>query len=131
MAASTLPPIFLYATALDALADFHDEVRKRAKLPEGSKTFDSLWSYESEARRRFGPDKLRWAWTCHHCGTTATAADYAAVGAPQPKIGFACVGSFLPGHPCNYDGNKPYPINPVTVQLPGRVKARMLAFAER
>lgn len=116
--------------AFGALNDFHNRVRLRRKLMETANEYDGIPGWEREARRRFGPNKLGWKWTCHHCLTTFSVADYILSGAPQDKIGFACLGIFEPSVHCSYNGILPLPGNPVTVLMAGGVKMRMLAFAE-
>lgn len=122
-------PVILRPKALDVLNSLHDQVRERRKLREQPKTYASLHAWERAARRRFGHEKLGWKWRCHHCGTVFSAADYLVAGAPQDKIGFACLGAFEPRVPCNYDGSKPLPVGPIKVHV-GDVTTRMLAFAD-
>lgn len=125
-----LPPIILQARGLDVLEHLHDEVRRRRKLREQPKTYDSVELWEREARRRFGADKRAWAWRCHHCGTAFSAADYLLAGAPQDQIGYACIGRWEPRVRCTFNGATPVPANPITVRI-GDQTARMLAFHDK
>lgn len=119
-AVATSEPIVLRATGLSLAQAFRDE----------KPNYDSMADWEREGRRRFGLNKLGWAWTCHHCLTSFRAADYALRGAPQAKIGFACLGAYEKSIPCNYDGTNRVPSNPITIRLPGGVTAHMLAFKD-
>ena len=92
--------------------------------------------WRAEGVRRFGPDEMKWRFTCPACGHVATPADYEAVGAKDTHVAFSCVGRFLdsprdafakgPG-PCNYAGGGLIGLNPVEIE--GR-KARYFAFAD-
>lgn len=124
-------PIVVKAKPLDVLAELHNDARRRRKVREAQpRDYYGMPDWEREARRRFGPERARWRFRCHHCGTVYDAAAALVRGMPVDQVGFACIGTVEASVACNYDGTKPYPINPVTVRLPGGLTARMLMFAE-
>lgn len=114
-------PIILRAKALDV----------SVKVPDVTGNllhFDSIDQWQRAARRRFGADKLKWAFVCHHCGTIYSAADAVYAKMPQDQIGFSCIGPYEPSVNCTYNGRNKMPPNPVTVLVAGQT-ARMLSFA--
>ena len=114
-------PIVLRAKPLDASARFPT---RDGRL----RHFDSLGDWHAAAERLFGDERRCWAFTCHHCHTTYSAADGALAGMPVEKIGFSCIGPYDPRVGCTYNGANKLPPNPVTVTIHGQT-ARMLAFA--
>ena len=87
--------------------------------------------WEAEGVRRFGEDRMRWAFVCPICGHVATVRDYKDAGAPGGAVGFSCVGRWSrekrqafggvgageerPG-PCDYAGGGLFMMNPLEVE---------------
>lgn len=88
----------------------------------------TLDEYIKEAFKRFGADKMLWAWKCPLCGFVQTAAMYKAAKAPESAIAFSCVGRWIDGSrkafggsgpgPCDYAGGGLFAVNPVVVVHP-------------
>lgn len=126
------PPIVVTAKPLDASARIPDIVGKDQHYPR----IERWWA---AARKRFGPIRPHWKFQCHHCKTCYSAADGHKAGMPAHKIGFSCIGPYVQDDPeventhpvksCDYDGTNRFPPNPVTIEMPGGVTARMLSFA--
>jgi hypothetical protein len=74
--------------------------------------------YYAEAARRFGPDPRRWAFVCPRCGRVATAAEYAAAGAPQGAVGYSCVGRYDKSGGCAYRGGCAFSLAPIRLDSP-------------
>lgn len=81
--------------------------------------------WEAEGVRRFGEDRMLWAFVCPVCGHVATVQDYKDAGAPSGAVGFSCVGRWAgpkrraiggegPG-PCDYAGGGLFMLNPLEV----------------
>lgn len=126
------PPIVLTAKTLDASVKFPNE---QGKIEH----YDRIERWWAEAKRRFGADRVKWAFRCHHCKTDYTAGDARVAGMPANQVGFSCIGPYVAldrkvanNHPvkrCTYDGRNKFPHNPVTIAMPGGITARMLSFA--
>lgn len=95
--------------------------------PEAVMTRDE---WEAEGRRRFGDDKMKWAFVCPICDHVATVQEYKDAGAPHGAVAFSCVGRWVgakrqafggegagedrPG-PCDYAGGGFFMVNPLEV----------------
>lgn len=94
--------------------------------------------WQEEARRRFGPDILKWKFVCPSCGHVASIKDWRDAGAEEGEIAFSCVGrhskqindAFTGKRPCNYAGGGLFRFNPVTVVYPNGQVTVIFEFAE-
>ena len=59
-----------------------------------------------EARERFGPDPMQWAFQCPRCGDVATLQDFKDAGASPNMAGQECIGRVLGGLTRRADGTK-------------------------
>lgn len=100
--------------------------------------YESPAAWLSEARRRFGDDKMKWAFLCPSCGHRATVADWKEVGATEGEIAFSCIGRHIKGAgelgcspgPCNYAGGGLFALNPVSITLEDGGVTTRFAFAD-
>ena len=85
--------------------------------------YPSLAAWQAEAARLFGPDPMKWRFTCPVCGHEAAVEDWKTAGAPSNAAAFSCVGRWTgatakmgekPG-PCNYAGGGLIRLNPVRI----------------
>ncbi len=89
--------------------------------------FDSLDAWHAEGRRRFGDDKMQWAFLCPSCGHRWIVSDWKDAGATEGEVAFSCVGRHLEGSgdlgsapgPCNYAGGGLFKLNPVSITIDG------------
>jgi hypothetical protein len=94
--------------------------------------------WKAEAIKRFGPDPLNWKFKCPSCGHVASVQDYREARAPQGAVAFSCIGRYKgstkelgdkSGGPCNYTGGGLLNLNPVSVDIDGKI-TNVFAFAE-
>jgi len=93
--------------------------------------------YIAEGERRFGSDRMEWAWICPVCKHVQTARDYKDAGAPGGAVAFACVGRWLgagtgfsgKNAPCDYTGGGLLALNPVLVRDDAGREHRLFEFA--
>ncbi len=86
----------------------------------------------AEAERRFGKDAMNWAFICPICKHITKVRDWKQAKAPEGGVAFNCVGRYLhecrvafggegPG-PCNYTGGGLFPMNPIEVEIEGKIR---------
>lgn len=90
-----------------------------------------------ELASRFGDDPMQWRFRCPVCEHEATVQDYKDAGAPEGAVAFSCVGRWIEGSPaafgdgdksvkgrgpCDYSGGGFFQLNPVFVDLGGKVQ---------
>jgi hypothetical protein len=84
----------------------------------------TLDEYQEEAERRFGNNKMNWAFICPVCKHIATVTDYKEAGAPEEAVGFSCIGRWTESKsafndpdcsPCDYTGGGLFRLNPVII----------------
>jgi len=93
--------------------------------------------YIAEGERRFGSDRMEWAWVCPVCKHVQTARDYKEAGAPEGAVAFSCVGRWLgagsgfTGHnaPCDYAGGGLFGLNPLYVTDDNDKEHHLFEFA--
>lgn len=85
----------------------------------------------AEGETLFGPDPMQWRFVCPACKHVAAVNDWKSAGAPEGAVAFSCVGrwggakreAFGDGQgPCNYAGGGLIGLNPVEVEVEGRVR---------
>ncbi|MEI2742745.1 MAG: VVA0879 family protein [Candidatus Competibacter sp.] len=89
----------------------------------------------AEGRRLFGEDFLDWRFVCPSCGHVAAVRDWKTAGASIDAVAFSCVGRWLDDHratakaafknaggPCDYTGGGLIKLNPVAVDLQGKIQ---------
>ena len=94
--------------------------------------------WHSEGVSLFGPDEMKWRFTCPSCGYVATPEDWKNAGAPSGAVAFSCVGRWRPestgvifnknGGPCNYAGGGLFGLNPVHILRPDGETHNIFAF---
>ena len=91
----------------------------------------------AEATRRFGPQPHHWRFICPSCGLESRGLDYKSAKAPVGALGFSCIGNWLPNKskafsgmpgPCDYRGDGPFRVNPVTVIQEDGTEITMFEF---
>ena len=94
--------------------------------------------WKQEAIRRFGENPMNWKFVCPSCGYVASLKDWHDAGASQNEAAYSCIGRSLNSQknifdktegPCNYAGGGLFGLNPVSVELDGKIH-RVFAFAE-
>jgi len=96
-------------------------------------------AWHAEGVRRFGDDPMGWRFVCPSCGHVASVMDWKEAGAPEGAVAFSCIGRYMgatddktfhrAGGPCDYTGGGLFKLNPVEVEVEGKVQA-VFAFAD-
>ena len=96
--------------------------------------------FGTEARRRFGDDKMNWRFVCPCCGHVASVKDWLDAGASEGEVGFSCIGRHKPNPrdafskdapgPCNYAGGGLFALNPLKVVFDDGHVASFFALAD-
>jgi len=118
----------------------------RAGSPPTPPTY-TLAEWRAKATELFGPDFMKWKFSCPVCLHVASVQEWNDAGAPVQSAAFSCVGRWAGAHPevingtigpngypgkgpCNYAGGGLFGLNPVVVIDPDGVELRAFAFAE-
>lgn len=97
--------------------------------------------WETEARDRFGDDKLDWKFVCPVCKHVASVRDWMEAKAPEGAVAFSCVGRYLDmeqphlvdgevGAPCDYAGGGLFRLNPVHITKDDGTTHDVFEFAD-